>query len=178
AEANASGQPPVQARAALAAARVALARSDPATAIAELERGIARLTGAHWALLRAELHLELATALADTQPAAAVAHAQRALAIFGPIAAPQRLAAQRLLAGLGELDAGPDPLSVLTTREREILRLLARGLSNAEIAGQLVVSETTVKTHVSNLLRKLGVRDRVQAVILAYESGLVGSAAS
>ena len=84
---------------------------------------------------------------------------------------------QRLLARFAETLKAPEErvsdLSSLTDRELEVLKLVAAGLSNAELAERLFLSETTVKTHVSSLLRKLSLRDRVQAVVLAYEAGLV-----
>jgi DNA-binding NarL/FixJ family response regulator len=111
--------------------------------------------------------------LKDVQPAQLV-EAVRVIAAGEALLAPT--VTRRLLDRFAQAlpDEKPPPsLEGLTTRELEILRLVAGGLSNAEIAEQLVVTEATVKTHVSSVLRKLHLRDRVQAVVLAYDAGLV-----
>ena len=113
--------------------------------------------------------------LKDVQPAQ-LAEAIRVVASGEALLAPSvtRRLLDRFAASFDASIKKPLPeLDSLTPRELEILRLIAAGLSNAEIAAELVVSETTVKTHVSSVLRKLQLRDRVQAVVLAYEAGLV-----
>jgi DNA-binding NarL/FixJ family response regulator len=114
--------------------------------------------------------------LAKDVPAEDLVTAIRTVAAGEAVVAPRIL--KRLLDRFA--DSLPDPSSTppkaldsLTEREREVLVQVARGLSNAEIAGALSVSETTIKTHVGHVLTKLGLRDRVQAVVLAYETGLV-----
>lgn len=111
--------------------------------------------------------------LKDTSPEELVAAVRAVLA-------GDRMLSPRITRRLIEAYVGaPDPAGVsratagLSERELEVLRLVARGLSNAEIAGDLFIAESTVKTHVARLLQKLGLRDRVQAVVYAYERGLV-----
>ncbi len=112
--------------------------------------------------------------LKDTPPEDLVS-AIRSVAAGDAVVSPK--VTRRLLARFISEDSAPmrDPglLDALTDREREVLGLLATGLSNAEIASRLVLSEATVKTHIGRILMKLGLRDRVQAVVLAYETGLV-----
>jgi DNA-binding NarL/FixJ family response regulator len=111
--------------------------------------------------------------LKDTPPEDLV-RAIRVVAAGDALLAPS--VTRRLIEDVSRMRAQPvdaPGLATLTDREREVLGLVARGLSNAEIADTLVLGETTVKTHVGRILMKLGLRDRVQAVVLAYESGLV-----
>jgi DNA-binding NarL/FixJ family response regulator len=110
-------------------------------------------------------------------PAAELLHAVRVVAAGEALLAPEvtrRLIAHFVAARPAEL-TGPRPerLAGLTDRETEVLREVAGGFSNPEIAARLVLAEQTVKTHVSRVFAKLGVRDRAQAVVLAYETGLV-----
>jgi DNA-binding NarL/FixJ family response regulator len=114
-------------------------------------------------------------------PTEELVHAVRVIAAGEALLSPA--VTRRLLDRVGRrlpasATGAPAAIAELTEREREVFELLARGLSNAEIAELLVVGDATVKTHVSNVLMKLGLRDRVQAVVLAYESGLIAPGAS
>ena len=116
--------------------------------------------------------------LLKNAPPEELLHAVRVVAAGDALLAPS--VTRTLIEQFARRPARPDAgarLDALTEREREVLVMLARGKSNAELAAELVVSEGTVKTHVSSVLGKLGVRDRVQAVVLAYESGLVAPGA-
>ena len=113
--------------------------------------------------------------LLKSAPAEELVRAIRTIAAGDALIAPA--VTRRVIAEFAHRPAGrrtaPPELAELTPREREVLVLLARGLTNAEIADRLVVSDATIKTHVAHLLLKLGLRDRVQAVVYAYEHGVV-----
>ncbi len=122
------------------------------------------------------LHAGASGFLLKDAPAADLVHAVRVVAAGDALLAPS--VTRRLIA---EFTARPAPrervrptaLNALTARETEVLRLIARGRSNTEIAADLVVAEQTVKTHIGRILAKLSLRDRAQAVVLAYETGLI-----
>jgi len=121
------------------------------------------------------LHAGASGFLLKDVPAETLFEAVRVIAAGDALLAPG--ITRRLIAEFARLGPRQPPrtngLEALTPRETEILGLVAEGLSNREIAGKLVLSDETVKTHVSHVLRKLGLRDRAQAVVVAYESGLV-----
>jgi len=113
--------------------------------------------------------------LLKDSPATELAHAVRVIAAGEALLAPSvtRRLIEQFAAGAAAVPIQGRTLDRLTEREREVLTTVARGLSNAEIAAALVIAEQTVKTHVSRILTKLGLRDRAQLVVAAYESGLV-----
>lgn len=167
---EASEIPAVAAKAALALGKTAAARGDLKLAAYHFDTGLAQLVGDSWPLLRAPLHLELARALVGKAPAEAIVNAQAALSIYQRIGAPEASFAADLLRAHGLLASvapPPRPLDVLSPREREVLALLAQGMSNPAIAKRLFITAKTAEHHVSSILGKLGLRNRAQAAAFA-----------
>jgi DNA-binding NarL/FixJ family response regulator len=164
-------QPAVQALALRAQALLAGPAGDTTRAKELLEEALTTLPGDHWPLLAADLHLQLARTTAATDRTLAITEARRALAALSRLGAHQMREAQELLHSLGDpIAAGPllpERLGKLTVREREILRLVAEGLSNPQIAQRLVISPKTAEHHVGAILRKLQLSSRSEAAVYA-----------
>jgi DNA-binding NarL/FixJ family response regulator len=169
AAADADGRGQVAAMAAQAAARVAAAEGRPEEARRLLERALRLFSGNDLPHETALARVELARVLAGVNPQLAVAEARTALAAFERLgAAGDADAADALLRSLGATGrTGPKRAGVLTRREQEVLRLIGLGLSNPEIAQRLFISRKTAAHHVSNVLAKLGVRNRAGAIVYA-----------
>jgi DNA-binding NarL/FixJ family response regulator len=154
------------ARAYTAAGHVALARGDPAGAAGSYQAAATLLTALELPLAAARVRLALARACVDGRPQAAVAAAREALAVLDGVGATADAdAAAALLRSLGAPGRrAPRTAAVLTRREQEVLHLVGLGLTNREIAGRLFISPKTAAHHVSSVLAKLGLRNRVEAV--------------
>jgi len=158
------------AQAAVALGKTAMAKEESELAVQRFAAGLVTL-GDSYPLLRARLHLELARAYASNAQAETILNAEAALNIYQRLGAPEAGQAAELLKAQGRTVtvASPPPtaMDVLSRREREVLPLLAQGLSNPAIAQRLVISPKTVEHHVSNILSKLGLRNRAEAAAFA-----------
>jgi DNA-binding NarL/FixJ family response regulator len=154
-----------------AEAQVARMCGDIAAALTLLDAGLSAIPDGQWPLLAADLHLEIARTVAETDRTLAITEARRALAVLSPLGARRMREAQELLHSLGDPQAAgplmPGPLRKLTAREREILCLVAEGLSNPQIAERLVISPKTAEHHVGSILRKLQLANRSEAAVYA-----------
>ncbi len=176
--ADVTDRPGPLALAAVATAHVSAASGEPTGAISRLGRALHLLSALPLPLESARIRLELARTLSAVQPEVAVAEARAALTELDRLgAATDADAAAGLLRSLGvSCRSGPRGVGALTRREQEVLALVALGLSNPEIAKRLFISRKTAAHHVSNVLAKLGVRNRAEAAAhLAHSGGIAGS---